>query len=117
MNPLQIEAYKQKELYLKVLDQDFTLEGDPSNLSPYVGTIVSKKVYCRQFTEKLLAQLFIEGTEDMEEACMLIPVWQIIKYCKIIPKQGEYFTGEFAVGVRRILEKKSYVFTLRLPRN
>lgn len=116
MRSLDIEASNQLEFYKGLIDEGFTLAEDPANMGPYVGKVVEVEVYCEQFTEKLLAKIYVSGTEEIERSFMLIPVWQIVKYCQVIPCEGEYFTGKFVVGARRILDNKTFVYTLRLPR-
>lgn len=113
---LEIEAFKQKELYNSIVQEGWTLAEDPAGLEQYVGQVVDVEVICQEFTPNLLAKLYIKGTEHLEHTFMLVPVWQIVKYNKIIPKEGEVFEGTFVVGVRRIMTDQSYVFTLRLPR-
>jgi hypothetical protein len=114
---LNMEAYRQKELYDQIVKDGGTLAEDPANLENLVGQIVSVDVYCQEFTESLLAKLYVSGTQHLDHAFMLIPVWQIVKYNQIIPEPGKLFTGTFIVGVRRILSDNTYVFTLRLPRS
>lgn len=113
---LGIEAYRQKELYNSIVGDGWTLAEDPANLEPYIGKVIKIDVKLVEITPGLLAKLFIKGTENHENSFMLIPLWQILKYNKINPQVGDEFKGTFAVGVRRILKERAYVFALRLPR-
>lgn len=116
MKAMQIESTLQKDLYNQVIQEGLTLAEDPGNLGPNVGEIIEVEVYCEEFTDKLLAKLYIKGTEDLEHSFMLVPVWQIVKYSQVVPEPGKYFLGKFVVGVRRILNSRQYLYTLRLPR-
>lgn len=112
MKALRMEAYRQKELYNQVLADEWVLAEDPAGLEEYVGQVVEVEVICESHTDSLLAKLYITGTEHIEHAFMLVPVWQIVKYNHLIPQPGDVFTGSFIVGVRRILKDQTYVFTL-----
>merc|ERR1712054_676915 len=104
MKAMQIESTLQRDLYNQVIQEGLTLAEDPGNLGPNVGEIIEVEVY-------------IKGTEDLEHSFMLVPVWQIVKYGQVVPEPGKYFLGKFVVGVRRILNSRQYLYTLRLPRH
>ena len=117
MKAMQIESTLQRDLYNQVIQEGLTLAEDPGNLGPNVGEIIEVEVYCEEFTDKLLAKLYIMVTVDLEHSFMLVPVWQIVKYGQVVPEPGKYFLGKFVVGVRRILNSRQYLYTLRLPRH
>ena len=78
MKAMQIESTLQRDLYNQVIQEGLTLAEDPGNLGPNVGEIIEVEVYCEEFTDKLLAKLYIKGTEDLEHSFKLVPVWQIV---------------------------------------
>lgn len=116
LDELEKEASNQLNFYNSCLSDGWELAEDPAGLGPNIGEIVRLEVLCQHFTPNLLAKLFVKGTEELERSFMLVPVWQIVKYGKLIPKPGTYFTCPFVIGVRRITKERKFLYTLRLPR-
>jgi hypothetical protein len=116
MNRIEKTQFEQEKFFQKIQEEGRVLIKDPSNLSEKIAQIVEVRVLFKELTPQLLAKLYVEGTEDYPEASHLIPYWQIVKYCRVIPQIGEYFTLTAVVGLRRVFED-SYVLALRLPRD
>ena len=87
---------------------------DPADLYSKIGTVQEIETLCQLYTPRLLAKLYAKGTEHLEHAFYLIPIWQIVKYGYLIPQPGEYFTTKYVIGIRRVSEK-GFVPSLRLP--
>lgn len=114
MDSFAYECKRQKELREKFSTEGMVCVDDPANLSEHVGTVKEVTVYCEMFTPRLLAKLFVSGTEGIERAFHLVPVHQLVRWGYFIPKEKEKFTTQFVIGVRKVSEE-GYVPALRLP--
>lgn len=114
MDSFQYECKRQNELKIKFQNEGLTCVDDPADLKEFIGTIKPVKVYCEMFTPRLLAKLFVDGTQDIERAFHLVPVHQLVRWGYFIPKEHETFTTNFIIGVRKVSEQ-GYVPALRLP--
>jgi hypothetical protein len=110
------ECQKQLKLKEQLESEGFSCVDDPSGLYDKIGTIQEVETYCELFTPRLLAKLYGKGSENLEHAFWLVPLWQIIKFNYIVPAPGEYFSAKYVIGVRRVGEK-AFVPSLRLPLN
>ncbi len=108
------EAQKQLRLKHQLESEGFQCVDDPANLADKIGEIHEVEVFCSLFTPRLLCKLYAKGCESLEYSFFLVPLWQIIKWSYLIPKEGEYFKAKFIIGVRRVSEN-GYVPSLRLP--
>ncbi len=108
------ESQKQLRLKQQLEAEGFTCIDDPAGLADKIGTVQEVEVYCSMFTPRLLCKLYAKGCEDLEHSFFLVPYWQIVKWMYLLPKEGEYFKGNFIIGVRRVSEN-GYVPSLRLP--
>lgn len=108
------EANKQIRLKQQLESENFTCVDDPANLADKIGSTYEVEVFCSMFTPRLLCKLYAKGCEHLEHSFFLVPYWQIVKWLYILPKEGEYFKGNFIIGVRRVSEN-GYVPSLRLP--
>ena len=108
------ESQKQLRLKQQLESEGFTCIDDPAGLADKIGTVQDVQVLCSMFTPRLLCKLYAQGCEDLEHSFFLVPYWQIVKWMYHLPKEGEYFTGKFIIGVRRVSEN-GYVPSLRLP--
>jgi len=116
MKNLEIESASQIAQHRKIQEENLTLINDHLNLVNRVGEISKFMVYFKEKTPKLLAKLYFPELLGDEDSFMLVPLWQIVKYCQVYPQEGDYFVGTFVVGTRRITDKNQYLITLRLPR-
>lgn len=114
INLFKGECRKQSNLHRDLLDQGFQLVEDPANLYQHIGTVQEVQVIFSEKTPKLLAKLFVVGTEHLEHGFHLVPLHQIVKWQMQYPSVGDTFTGEFIIGVRKVSEQ-GYVPALRLP--
>lgn len=114
VDAMTYECQKQSRLKEQLESEGFTCIEDPANLYDKIGTIQEVECLCQLYTPRLLAKLYARGTEELEHAFYLCPLWQILKFGYVIPQPGEYFTTEYVIGIRRVGEK-SYVPSLRLP--
>ena len=113
MDSFQYECKRQNELKTKFESEGLMCVDDPAEMAQHVGTVQPVTVYCEMFTPRLLAKLYVEGTEEIERAFHLVPVHQLVRWGYFIPKPGEKFTTNFVVGVRKVSEE-GYVPALRL---
>jgi len=111
---MSYECSKQARLKIQLESTGFQVVDDPANLYDKIGTTVDVECFCEQYTARLLCKLFAKGAEHLEHSFFLCPLWQIIKFQYQIPQPGEYFTGKFVIGIRRVSEK-GFVPSLRLP--
>jgi hypothetical protein len=116
MSRFEKTQFEQQKLYQRVIGENRNLLNDYSGLLEYIGQVVTVEALFSELTPQLLAKIYVRGTEDIPESSHLIPYWQIVKYCRIIPQIGEYFPLKAVVGVRRVFDD-SYVLALRLPRD
>lgn len=109
------EQNQQISFFNRVLEEGYNLipNSDPYNLVEKVGQTIQLEVFCEKLTPELLCKIYIGNKEG--EPFHLIPLWQIVRYLKVVPNKGEVFKGVFIVGVRKEGEK-GFVPTLRLPR-
>ena len=114
MDSFQYECKRQKELKSKFEAEGLSCVDDPAEIAQHIGTVQPISVFCEMFTPRLLAKLFVEGTEDVERAFHLVPVHQLVRWGYFIPKEKESFTTNFVVGVRKVSDE-GYVPALRLP--
>ena len=114
VDSLSYECSKQLRLKDQLESENFTCVDDPAGLYDKVGTIQEVECLCQLYTPRLLCKLFIKGTEDLDYAFYLVPLWQCVKFGYLIPQPGEYFTMKFVVGIRRVGEN-AFVPSLRLP--
>ena len=114
MDAFSYESQKQARLKLQLESEGFTCADDPACLLDKVGQVIDVEVYCSMFTPRLLCKLYAKGCESLEHSFFLVPYWQIVKWGYLLPKEGEYFTMKFIIGVRRVSEN-GYVPSLRLP--
>jgi hypothetical protein len=114
MDAMSYECSKQIRLKEQLESENFTCIDDPAGLYDKIGTIQEIECLCELYTPRLLCKLFAKGCENLEHSFYLIPLWQVIKFQYQIPQPGEYFTGKFVVGIRRVGEN-AYVPSLRLP--
>ena len=108
------EAQKQLRLKHQLESEGFQCVDDPANLADKIGEIHEVEVFCSMFTPRLLCKLYAKGCEELEHSFFLVPLWQVIKWSYLIPKEGDYFSAKFIIGVRRVSEN-GYVPSLRLP--
>jgi hypothetical protein len=108
------ECAKQKRLKDQLESEGYSCVDDPANLYSKIGTVQEIEALCQLYTPRLLAKLYAKGTEHLEHAFYLIPIWQIVKYGYLIPQPSEYFTTKYVIGIRRVSEK-GFVPSLRLP--
>ena len=114
MDSFTYECKRQTDLKAKFESDGMKCVDDPAGLSKHVGSVREVTVFCEMFTPRLLAKLFVEGTEDIERAFHLVPVHQLVRWGYFIPKEKEKFTTHFVIGVRKVSEE-GYVPALRLP--
>ena len=114
MDAMSYECSKQIRLKEQLESENFTCVDDPAGLYDKIGTIQEIECLCELYTPRLLCKLFAKGCENLEHSFYLIPLWQVIKFQYQIPQPGEYFSGKFVVGIRRVGEN-AYVPSLRLP--
>jgi hypothetical protein len=114
MDAMSYECSKQIRLKEQLESENFTCIDDPAGLYDKIGTVQDIECLCQLYTPRLLCKLFAKGCENLEHSFYLIPLWQVIKFQYQIPQPGEYFTGKFVVGIRRVGEN-AYVPSLRLP--
>jgi len=114
MDAFTYEAQKQLRLKEQLESEGFTVVDDPANFYDKIGTIQDVEVYCSMFTPRLLCKLFAKGCENLDHSFFLVPYWQIVKWGYLIPKEQDYFTTKFVIGVRRVSEN-GFVPSLRLP--
>lgn len=89
---------------------------DPSNLYNYIGTVQDIKCFCEVYTPRLLAKLYVAGTEEISHSFHLVSLWQIVKFGYVVPQPNSYFTTKFVIGVRKVGDTE-FVPSLRLPLN
>lgn len=114
MDSFSFECQKQLRLREQLESEGFSCIDDPAQLYNKVGTVQPIDTYCQLYTPRLLAKLYARGTEEIDHAFFLVPVWQIVKYNYIIPQPGEYFTANYVIGIRRVGDN-AFVPSLRLP--
>lgn len=114
VDALSYECQKQARLKEQLESEDFTCIDDPAGLYDKIGTVQDIECLCELYTPRLLCKLYAKGCEDLEHSFYLCPLWQIIKFQYQIPKPGEYFTGKFVIGIRKVGDKV-FVPSLRLP--
>jgi hypothetical protein len=114
MDSFTYECKRQTDLKAKFESDGMKCVDDPAGLSEHVGSVREVTVFCEMFTPRLLAKLFVEGTEDIGRAFHLVPVHQLVRWGYFIPKEKEKFTTHFVIGVRKVSEE-GYVPALRLP--
>ena len=114
MDAFSYECQKQARLKEQLEAEGFQCIDDPANLYESIGTVQEIETLCQLYTPRLLCKLYARGTEELEHAFYLCPLWQIIKFNYIIPQPGEYFTAKYVVGIRRVGEN-AFVPSLRLP--
>lgn len=114
MDSFTYECKRQNDLRTKFADDGMVCVDDPAALEGSVGTVREVEVYCEMFTPRLLAKLFVKGTEHIERAFHLVPVHQLVRWGYFIPKEGETFKTNFVIGVRKVSDE-GYVPALRLP--
>lgn len=114
MDSFTYECKRQSDLKTKFESDGMKCVDDPAGLEQYVGTVKEITVFCEMFTPRLLAKLFVEGTEDVERAFHLVPVHQLVRWGYFIPREKEKFTTQFVIGVRKVSDE-GYVPALRLP--
>jgi len=114
MDSFTYECKRQSDLKTKFESDGMKCVDDPAGLEQYVGTVKEVTVFCEMFTPRLLAKLFVEGTEDVERAFHLVPVHQLVRWGYFIPREKEKFTTQFVIGVRKVSDE-GYVPALRLP--
>jgi hypothetical protein len=114
MDSFQYECKRQQELRTKFETDGLTCVDDPAGIARHIGTVQPISVFCEMFTPRLLAKLFVKGTEDIERAFHLVPVHQLVRWGYFIPKEKESFTTNFVVGVRKVSDE-GFVPALRLP--
>lgn len=110
------ECQKQLRLKEQWEAEGFSVIDDPAGLYNYIGTIQELECFCELYTPRLLTKVFIKGTEHLDHSFHLVSLWQCVKFHYYLPKPGEYFTGKFVIGVRKVGEN-SFVPSLRLPLN
>ena len=118
-SPVDSFSYEcQKQLRLKdqLESEGFSVVDDPAGLYDKIGTVQEVSCFCELYTPRLLAKLFVKGTENLPHSFHLVSLWQIIKFGYIIPTPSQTFTTRFVIGVRKVGEN-SYVPSLRLPLN
>lgn len=114
VDAIQYECSKQTRLKEQLESEGFTCIDDPAGLYDKIGTVQEIECLCELYTPRLLCKLYAKGCEHLEHSFYLCPLWQIIKFQYQIPQPGEYFTGKFVVGIRRVGEN-AFVPSLRLP--
>jgi len=113
------EGIKQKRLYDRTIEEGFVLEpgSDPQNLIGNVGNFVKFQVFCESWTEHYLCKLYLVSDGEKENnAFHLVPLWQILRFLKVLPQPDTFFEGEFIVGIRKNEGTRTFVPALRLPR-
>jgi hypothetical protein len=108
------EATKQKRLKEQLESEGFVCIDDPAGLYDKIGTVQDVEVWCQLYTPRLLLKVFAKGCEHLEHSFFLVPLWQCVKFHYLVPQPGEYFSGKFVIGVRRVSEN-GFVPSLRLP--
>jgi len=116
VDSLSYECSKQLRLKNQLETEGFSCIDDPAGLYDKIGTIQTVECICQLYTPRLLCKLFIKGTEHLDYAFHLLPLWQAVKFGYLIPQPGEYFSMKYVVGIRRVGES-SFVPSLRLPLN
>lgn len=108
----------QKQLRLKAqFEQDgFCLAEDPAGLYTSIGEVREVRCFCELYTPRLLAKLYVEGTESISHSFHLVALWQIVKYGYLIPEIGKSFSSRYVIGVRKV-SNDSFIPSLRLPLN
>jgi len=114
MDAFTYECQKQTRLKEQLESEGYVCIDDPANLYGKIGTIQDVETLCEMYTRRLLCKLYARGAEHISHTFFLIPLWQIIKFNYLIPKEGEYFTAKYVVGIRKVGEK-AFVPSLRLP--
>lgn len=114
MDSFTYECKRQNDLKEKFESDGMSCVDDPAGLAGDIGSVKEVTVFCEMFTPRLLAKLYIKGTENVERAFHLVPVHQLVRWGYFIPKEGETFTTQFVIGVRKVSEE-GYVPALRLP--
>jgi hypothetical protein len=110
------ECQKQLRLKEQWESEGYSLAEDPSDLYNLIGTIQELSCFCELYTPRLLAKLYVEGTESLEHAFHLVSLWQIVKFGYVLPHPGDFFSSKYVIGVRKVGEKL-FVPSLRLPLN
>lgn len=96
--------------------EGFSLVDDPSNLHSKIGTVQELECFCELYTPRLLAKLFVTGTESLSHSFHLVSLWQIIKFGYVIPQPEDYFSTRYVIGVRKVGDR-AFIPSLRLPLN
>lgn len=108
------ECNKQVRLKEQLESEGFVCADDPADLYDKIGTVQEIETLCQLYTPRLLCKLYAKGTEHLDHAFYLCPLWQIIKFNYVIPQPGEYFSAKYVIGIRRVGEN-AFVPSLRLP--
>ena len=114
VDALTYECQKQSRLKEQLESEGFVCIDDPAGLYDKIGTVQEIETLCQLYTPRLLCKLYAKGCEHLEHSFYLIPLWQCVKFHYQIPQPGEYFTGKYVVGIRRVGEN-AFVPSLRLP--
>ena len=114
MDAFTYECQKQARLKEQLESEGYVCIDDPANLYDKIGTIQDVEALCEMYTRRLLCKLFAKGAEHLSHTFFLVPLWQIIKFNYLIPREGDYFTAKYVVGIRKVGEK-AFVPSLRLP--
>lgn len=114
VDALSYECSKQIRLKEQLESEGFHCVDDPAGLYDKIGTVQEIECFCQLYTPRLLLKLYAKGTEDLEHAFYLVPLWQVVKFGYIVPQPGEYFSTKYVVGIRRVGEN-AFVPSLRLP--
>lgn len=116
MDSFSYECTKQARLKDQLESEGFTVIDDPADLYDKIGTVQEVECFCQLYTPRLLLKLYAKGTEHLDHAFYLVPLWQAVKHGYVVPQPGEYFTMKYIIGVRRVGER-AFVPSLRLPLN
>lgn len=114
MDAFTYECQKQIRLKEQLESEGYVCIDDPAGLYDKIGTIQDVEALCEMYTRRLLCKLFAKGAEHLSHTFFLVPLWQIIKFNYLIPKEGEYFVAKYVVGIRKVGDK-AFVPSLRLP--
>jgi len=114
MDALSYEMQKQLRLKEQLESESFSCIDDPAGLYDKIGTVQEVECLCQLYTPRLLLKLYAKGTEHLDHAFYLVPLWQVVKFGYVVPQPGEYFVTKYVVGIRRVGEN-AFVPSLRLP--